>query len=284
MHEVVGWYKVTRSESNEDDADVLPTAEDLRIHNGWMRQFNENPLFVLMDASEKKTHSKPTSNTDGEDAREKLDRDEELPLTLYETMTIDGGGMVFVNLEFDLETFEPERIAVEKVFKTQPKAVLRQANNSTTVPTSNPKAASEKTNSKTKSDGASALESASQPTAAELHIQSVVTSIDAMNARVAILLDFLHKVRDRKIAPNHTLLRQVMSLVKQLPIVMGRNPFGTTKHLRSNGGGNLRVEMRKELDDQYGDMLVMSYLAALAKTTKAVAGYSEKFHFNSQAI
>ena len=50
---------------------------------------------------------------------------EELPLTVYETLDAPetaggGGGAVFVDADFELETYEPERIAVEKVFKTQP--------------------------------------------------------------------------------------------------------------------------------------------------------------------
>ena len=51
-----------------------------------------------------------------------MEEDEELPLTVYETLVSPstGGNVVFVNADFDLETYEPELIAFEKVFRTRP--------------------------------------------------------------------------------------------------------------------------------------------------------------------
>lgn len=308
QHQVVGWYKITQHEQqqsnngNGEDVDILPNPQDVKIHNGWIREFNPQPIFLLMNSSAKKVYKSKSGNTEGEDAMEKLERDEELPLALYEIMSTSttcsgGGGSAFINMDFELETFGPERIAVETVFRTKPK-VLHASNSN-----KNDGASSNAENSKVKatSDASKATLQAKTtatdpqtppPTEAELHLQSIIKSVDAMNARVAILLDFLNKTKEGVIEPNHELLRQVMTLVKQLPLVMGRNVLDE----RGDGGGdgdgdgaviasistntNDRVqEIGSEFQDQYDDMLVMSYLAALAKTTKAVVGYSEKFRF-----
>ena len=309
MHEVVGWYRVmvqpplgTGAGAQEQEY-ALPTEHDLETHHGWMKKFHENPIFVLMDATENKhkyqdangnangngsTGEGKEEKTDGEEAREKMDRDEELPLMVYESIGCGTGAekghaAAFVNLEFELETFEPERIAVEKVFKTRPE-ILSGADNAIS--------GEEKMSAGKKQGSASTaldlkkksqVQPEAQPTLTELHVQSVMTSVDAMNSRVSILLDFLRKTRDGKIEPHHGLLRQVMSLVKQLPLVMERNPSqegvgAGTNQSESTVGMGENLGVGQEYEKQYGDMLVMSYLAALAKTTKAVIGYSEKVH------
>ena len=329
QHEVVGWYKITKGNVDsegkqqgngnndvncDDDVGVLPTPQDVRIHNGWMREFNPHPIFLLMDSSERKGYQRNEGNTEGEDARDQLERDEELPLALYEIMsnananaTGDGNGNigdVFINLDFELETFGPERIAVEQVFRTKPKALNANENADADAAVG---AASSSSDVTDKEEYSAVLDSkvqassedqisttgahACQPSEAELHLQSVIKSVDAMNARVAILLDFLYKTRDGTIAPNHELLRQVMSLIKQLPLVMGRNWTDCNLEGRSVVGADTGdahvnvnvldmtggVDTGGEFQNQYGDMLVMSYLAVLAKTTKAVVGYSQKF-------
>jgi len=330
MHEVVGWYRVLVQPSRdgvtgtcagagavaEEQEYALPTEQDLEIHHGWMKKVHENPIFVIMDATEHKhkyqdANTNSNSNgstgegnggqekTDGEDAREKMDRDEELPLMVYESIgsaTGAGAGAgaekghaaAFVNLEFELETFEPERIAVEKVFKTRPE-ILHGADNGIggeekVGVAKKQGSASTPLDSKKKGQSQVQVQPEAQPTLTELHVQSVMASVDAMNSRVAILLDFLRKTRDGEIEPHHGLLRQVMSLVKQLPLVMEGNPkeegvgAGSTNQSESAVGMGKSLGVGQEYEKQYGDMLVMSYLAALAKTTKAVIGYSEKVH------
>ncbi len=333
MHEVVGWYRIDTSttssnnNNNNDDEDVLPTEADLMINNGWMKEYNQSPLFVLMDANEKTISSssaekgtgtnsngdekdpkkkkndmntntnnsstiKTYNSKEGEDAREKLDRDEQLPLSIYETMN-NGSGGVFVNLDFELETFEPERIAVEKVFQTQPKtsgtsssrstaAAAAAASASTTKkssgsskPSTNPEDGNDTTTTAANTTTQVQFES---PAAAE--IQSLITSIDAMNTRIAVLLDFLHKTKSGEIPPNHALLRQVGSLINQLPLVLGKGVFSDSD---SGGSANLEegkmenVILANEFEDEYDDMLIVSFLAAIAKTTKSVLSYSARF-------
>lgn len=230
-HDVVGWYKVSEGEV---------TPNDLEIHHGWMKQFHKDPLFILMDTSEPdaKPHS-TEQGVSGESAREKLDKEEELPLSVFES-----SGKAFIHLDFELESFGPERIAVEKVFNTRPTVV--------------------RSNESTGGDAKMTTEEDKKPAASEdvtteteMHIKQLLTSVDAMNSRIAILLEYLRKCRDGEIPTDHVLLRQVKSLVKQLPLVIGRHPLyrqGTS-------------DVGQELEKQYEDVLVLSFLATLSKTT-----------------
>eukprot|EP00978_Attheya_sp_CCMP212_P044562 scaffold314411_cov47-Attheya_sp.AAC.1 len=247
-HEVVGWYRVS------DEEHATPTEEDLRMNTGVMRDFNESPIFVLM--SDTNTASNNTSNhssrttaklasSEGQEAREQLERDERLPLSIYETLvTISGeentARAVFVNMEFELETYGPERIAVETVFKSRP-------GSNKSKPSSKEKQAANQESM----DNISLEESG-----LDRQMESVTTSISSMNARVAILLDFLTKTRNGDIPPNHALLRQVDGLVRQLPAKLTKS---------------------SEFTNEYQDMMTLSYLAAVAQTTRIVQGYTEKF-------
>jgi hypothetical protein len=121
-HHVVGWYRVSRG-GDETDEDPLPVEEDMVMNHGWMKEFNESPLFVLMDGgaaektearnrnkggqgrdndNEEKEEKSSMQLNAGEEAREKMDRDEQLPLTVFETVMTDHGPL-FVNLDFELE-------------------------------------------------------------------------------------------------------------------------------------------------------------------------------------
>jgi len=167
-HELIGWYRVGNT--------IIP--EDLYINNhpsSIVKELNESPLFVLM-------------NPDAEDGSN------ELPISIYESLVTMGQGndagpseqprAVFVGLDFELETGEPERIAVEKVFKAQA------------------------------TDGASGL---------DLHLDSVTSSVESMRTRIATLLDFLRKTHSKEIPVNYNLLRQVDGLLRQLPVLADDN-------------------------------------------------------------
>merc|ERR1712008_423183 len=113
------------------------------------------------------------------------------------------------------------------------------------------------------------------------------SSIEAMNARIAVLLEFPRKTQTGKLPPDHALLRQVGSLVRQLPFVLGRGDIAAdTEGGSSSSSRKMRDGWRaEELEDGYEDMLVLSFLASVAKTTKAVLNYSDKFRVvNDSAI
>merc|ERR1719491_483340 len=161
----------------------------MMISNGWMKDYNETPLFVLMEETnttetlEKDDRRSAPMDVDTEvderEAREKMDQDQQLPLNIYEMLvTSEQAGAIFVNLEFELETFEPERIAVEEVFKAQPM----------TGPSVLPlkSAAAKATDTNDSLDDRASLklkeeEDAIQPppvSASSLHIQSLQSSIE----------------------------------------------------------------------------------------------------------
>ena len=263
-HEVIGWYRVSK------DVDGGPTEEDLRMNNGKMREYNESPLFVLMNSGTpetpidgKKKSNGESGSSAGEKAREKLERDEQLPLSIYETLvTVNAGEeeaqarAVFVNLEFELETFEPERIAVEKVFKTQPSL------SSVTTTAKTQLSESEKLGTVGEDERKTASKATAPPSGLDMHLQSIQSSIQAMNTRIAVLIDFLKKTQCGEVLPNYNLLRQVDGLVRQLPFVMSSS----------------NSQLSHEFDNEYDDMLMLSYMSLVANAAKAVQGYTEKFN------
>ena len=329
-HQVVGWYRVEMENGNhthtnkvnhngDDDGDdddfVVPSEMDLVLTNTWMKEYNKSPLFLLMDGRTP-TRTQPSSssyvssyvshldtNSDNHNnnhanameairtARDKLDQDEQLPFTVYEIMTAAGGSnSAFVNLEFELETFEPERIALEQVFKSQHKSVKAASTVTSSSSTTNSNSNSNSQNSgellvhetsnvKTSSNPEQTMTTATttnnstsmmESSHAMIQITSLISSVDAMNTRIAVLLDFLYKTQKGEIPPNHSLLLQVKSLVNQLPFVMSGDSS-------SCDGKESSKRLSLELDNEYNDMLLVSLLASIAKTTKAVMSYSEKF-------
>ena len=153
---------------------------------------------------------KPSSS--GNNASEEMEVDEELPLTVYETLaTNDGTSAVFVNADFELETYEPERIAVEKVFKTQPsKSAVASAAKDAAAATggnegevsaaaSGEGESSRKTGKKSKKDEDKKQQKSSKPaftrgpTELDIVEDSLQSSIRAMNIRMNVLLEFLQK-------------------------------------------------------------------------------------------
>jgi len=317
-HEVIGWYRVdlggsgvTNNNDVNDDMMMMiePTEDDLRINNGWMRKYNESPLFVLMDASDKKkiddddhnnhqsndqNHKEETMmdgivNDKGENARKKLDRDEQLPLSIYESVMTGAGNnrAIFVHLEFELKTFEPERIAVEEVFKTQTNAAAHTRNNNKVSVTTNVASIDETSaSSNPETETASQYDNSSSSSAAAVQVQSLITSIEAMNTRVAVLIDFLHKTQTGEIPTDHGLVRQVGSLVKQLPLVTGRImdcDSSSSKQAEKEETKMKNDLLASQFENEYDDMLIASFLGTIAKTTKAVLSYSEKYKMMNES-
>ena len=313
QHKVVGWYRVQKYDENSMNVDnnigVMPSEEDLRMNqtemarycigsggeNGGSEDDAESPLFVLMNAAKTSENSnnsgdkKPSSS--GNNASEEMEVDEELPLTVYETLaTNDGTSAVFVNADFELETYEPERIAVEKVFKTQPsKSAVASAAKDAAAATganegevsaaaSGEGESSRKTGKKSKKDEDKKQQKSSKPAftrgPTELDIvgDSLQSSIRAMNVRMNVLLEFLQKLKAGEIAADDTLLRSVDGLIRQLPLVLAALEEGQAASTGAGGRKPLR-----ELEDEHSNTMLLTYLAAVAKTAKSVHLYSEKF-------
>ena len=305
-HEVVGWYKVTSTTGGDgdDDDDDGPTEQDLRTNNGKMKALNESPLFLLMNAGTAR-HSKDTKKpaaadagdakgggsadgdgSAGQTAREKLDRDEQLPVSIYESLITKDQAAVFVNLEFELETFEPERIAVENVFKAQRQVVTTTAAASAATPDSNKDSMMPSVEEAKKNPagalaslfkGKSALLAATgfggdtapkqqqqpppPPSELDAHFHTMQSSIESMNDRISVLLDYLRGVESGTIPdPDYGLLRQVDALVRRLPLLQTGQSRG----------------LPGEFESEYDNAVMLSYLAALTKTARAVRVATDK--------
>ena len=281
-HAVVGWYRVHTEnigeEMNDASVDIVPTDDDLRMNQEEMAQYCgegvESPLFVLMNAASPQytgispdDDKKPSSSSSP--AGSSLD--DTLPLTVYETLASEGGaagGSAFVNATFELETHEPERIAVERVFQTQPSNAAGSA-----AQQKEKEASANKDDKKGGGSGSNKRDDKKdfQPTFArgpselEMQLDSLQSSIRSMNVRMAVLLEFLQKVEKGELPPDNALLRSVDGLLQQLPLVLAALKEGSA------------AKPLVELENDYTDTMLLSYLAAVAKTAKSVHVYSEKF-------
>lgn len=311
QHKVVGWYRVQKhdedsmniEQDNNGGGGAMPSEDDLRMNQTDMARYcsgNEDdkdgddnvessPLFVLMNASKPgdSGDKKQSSSSSGNNASEEMEVDEELPLTVYETLatpeTSSGGGAVFVNADFELETYEPERIAVEKVFKTQPSKSAAVASATKKDATASGKEEgggdfNRKPGKKSKKDEEKQQQKPSKPaftrgpTELDSQLDSLQSSIRAMNVRMNVLLEFLQRVELGEITADDTTLRSVDGLIQQLPLVLAALEEGQAVSSLSSGRKPL-----VELKNEYNNTMLLTYLAAVAKTANAVHVYSEKF-------
>jgi hypothetical protein len=97
-----------------------------------------------------------------------------------------------------------------------------------------------------------------------------------MNVRMNVLLEFLQKVERGEIEADDTLLRSVDGLVRQLPLVLAALEEGQASLSSSAGVAGRRTPLR-ELEHEYDNTMVLTYLAVVAKTARSVHVYSEKF-------
>lgn len=288
-HEVVGWYRVVSTtdnngNNNSNDGSVLeivPTDDDLRMNQEEMAQYCgvESPLFVLMNAaSPQYTGVYPDDDEKKPSSSAASSLDDTLPLTVYETLVSEGGrgGSAFVNATFELETHEPERIAVEKVFQTQ------LSNAAGSAAQQKEKEASSSSSKDDKKGGISSKRGDDKkkdfkpsfergPSELEMQLDSLQSSIRSMNVRMSVLLEFLHKVERGELPPDNALLRSVDGLLQQLPLVQAALEEGS-------GSAASAKPSLSELENDYTDTMLLSYLAAVAKTAKSVHVYSEKHH------
>lgn len=300
-HEVVGWYRVhTDNNNSSSELEIVPTDDDLRMNQEEMAQYCgegvESPLFVLMNAaSPQYTGVDPSDDNDNKKSSSSSSSastslDDTLPLTVYETLVSEGGcaggggSAFFVNATFELETHEPERIAVEKVFQTQ----MSNAAGSAAQQKEKEAAAAAACAKDDKKGGGGSSSSSKRgddkkefkpsfvrgPSELEMQLDSLQSSIRSMNVRMSILLEFLQKVERGEIPPDNALLRSIDGLLQQLPLVLAALEEGSS--LGGRGGGAKKKSL-VELENDYTDTMLLSYLAAVAKTAKSVHVYSEKF-------
>jgi len=288
----------------------------------------DSPIFLLMDVDSPLTNNdrsnmkKKSSSLGNNDATMEMYEDEELPLTVYEPIsttssmsslsgssTSSANNVAFVNVNFDLETYEPERIAVEKVFRTRP---TRTTAKTTAVSAAvKGRGGSEKgewegssmigggggddgsgggsnrrTGKKCKKDRNEGQKHPPQPhpqqrgfvrglTVLDEKFESLESSIRAMHLRVSVLCEYLTRVELGEVPVDTVLLRSIDGLVRQLPLVLASLEGSTTSANATGEGGCGRTPLR-ELEDEYDNAMLLTYLAAVAKTARAVHVYTEK--------
>jgi len=307
QHRVVGWYRVEGASAaaglHGDGA--VPSEEDLRLNQTEMARYcradpeaggdedGESPLFVLMQAPTGAVDDggarKPATATPSalRNAAEEMEGDEALPLSVYETLPAEDGA-VFVHTDFELETHESERIAVERVFKAPPSAAIPTCDvAASTVPAAAVEEeggdrAHRQTGKKSKKDGVDAAPCDPPPAAApffargpgliDSQLAALRSSVRALHIRTAVLLEFLERVKQGDVPTDDALLRDVDGLVRQLPLVLA-----SLEERPAAGDPGGRWPLR-ELNAEHGSAMLLTYLAAVAKTAKTVHLYSEKFH------
>ncbi|KAL7470336.1 hypothetical protein ACHAXS_012073 [Conticribra weissflogii] len=302
-HVVVGWYRVQQTPSSPSavsamDLDSTPTEDDLRLTNTEVAQYcskdMQNPLFVLMNSGA------DSSSLDRKQAADELDN--QLPLSIYETLVAEspsGKASYFVNVNFELETYEPERIAMEKVLDSQPtaqwgtsskdtfdakalKAGGSGGNEATSLGAGKTSLFRYGKKSKKEESGTGSTSSSANvvhrpmrgPSNAEMQIESLESSIRSMNARINILLQYLRKVENEELPRDESLVRSVDGLLQQLPLVMGSLKEASVHYSPPSLAGTKPLE---DLENEYNDTVLLSYLAAVSKTANALYVYSEKF-------
>ncbi|KAH7445200.1 hypothetical protein KP509_02G112400 [Ceratopteris richardii] len=150
----------------------------------------------------------------------------DLPITIYESElhVIDGvPSLIFVKSSYTIETVEAERITVDHVAHIKP------------------------------SDGST---SATQLAA---HLSGIHSAVKMLNCRIKVLHNLLVSIHKGEIPYEHSLLRQISSLVRRLPA----------------------IDSPKFQDDflmEYNDTLLMTYLAMMTKCSSTINEFVEKFN------
>ncbi|KAG7353036.1 26S proteasome regulatory subunit 8 [Nitzschia inconspicua] len=174
QHNVVGWYRV----SVENDE---PTAEDLSITRTLQAHFvpnNEPFCFCLLQV--KNIVEGDRMKTE-DDATDTLNKD--LPIHLFELHQVENNSILLGVSNWQLETSEPERIAVERVMKERPSEVDDGS------PSQNPYV---------------------------LEVSTIQTSLKSMKDRVKVLATRLEDMQAGKVPFDPVLVREIQSLVASL--------------------------------------------------------------------
>lgn len=191
QHSVVGWYRVSSSSTGADAEPILSDLTTTQVLKSHYAPTSSAFCFCLL-------HVQDRQDKDDGSAKESKPSnmlEEELPINLYELNHVQEGASALVALSnWQLETSDPERIAVERVMKEQP-----------------PEAA--KLNPYTS------------------QLQSVQHSLLSMSERIQILVTFLEQTQQGILPPNHGLLRKVQGLLYSLgPLSCIANTSGPVVH------------------------------------------------------
>ena len=208
QHSVVGWYRVSK-----DDEEDEPTSQDLQVTQELLQHYADPMIFCLLQVQNNNNNNHSFKET----TKGPNNTLQELPISLYE---LHSNGAVFLGLQhWQLETSEPERIAVERVMREEP---LQQTQKSSFL----------------------------------TKVQSMQNSLSNMKERIQILMEYLQNVQTGTLPSNPTLSRDVQGIVDML------GPLSALTH---------------EVPTDQESAILLSHLAAIAKTTSTVQAYTDKF-------
>lgn len=174
QHDVVGWYRVS-VENDEPTSDDLNITRTLRAH---FAPDDEPFCFCLLQVQ--KISEGDAMKTD-DTATDTLRKD--LPVNLFELHQVENNSILLGLPKWELETSEPERIAVERVMKERPSEVDDGS------PSQNPYVLATKT---------------------------IQTSLASMKDRVQVLTSLLENMQEGRIPFDPVLLRRIQGLVASL--------------------------------------------------------------------
>ncbi|MCO5551158.1 hypothetical protein L7F22_004655 [Adiantum nelumboides] len=150
----------------------------------------------------------------------------DLPITIYESElhVIEGvPSLIFVKSSYTIETVEAERITVDHVAHIKP------------------------------SDGSTAA------TQLAAHLSGIHSAVKMLNCRIRVLHNLLVSIHKGETPYEHSLLRQISSLLRRLPA----------------------IDSAKFQDDfltEYNDTLLMTYLAMMTKCSSTINEFVDKFN------
>ncbi|CAD6564077.1 MAG: hypothetical protein TREMPRED_003183, partial [Tremellales sp. Tagirdzhanova-0007] len=153
--DVIGWYSIGET----------PSAEDVSLHEQFAISL-DTPIFLLFN---------PTPSPGSQN----------LPLKVYEAILVEGGEKTevkakFVELEYEIETGEAERIAVDGISR-------------------------------------GAMEGGAEDNPIVGNLRTQRNAIRMLRERIGVLLQYVTAVVDRKSPINHDILRQISALLAMLP-------------------------------------------------------------------
>jgi len=329
QHHVVGWYRVAKKNSSrdhhpqgdsnvsgvaadavtaEDTATMTPTEQDLLLTKQLQHHYASKDatssggfIFALLQVpSDEEIANATTAQSSSSSSTNSSDQ---LPLSVYQVKTLPSSSesstptssFLYALENWQLETSEVERIAVERVVQEQPQhhhstAVSSSSSSNQAATSMSAKAATGSENNDDDDEHTPTSENnvMSTSSAYATHAASVSNSLEAMEQRLQILIEYLQKFHpdqphhsrtkehehegggeDEEDVPeesdqvNLEILREIQGLVYQL----GAIEAFSEQQQQQDGSG-------QEGDS---DALYLSHLGAVAKTVCAIQGYTDKF-------
>lgn len=176
QHNVVGWYRVS-VETDEPTLEDLSTTQTLSAHFAP----NKEPFCFCLLQVQSITDGGDAMKTEETAATDTLNKD--LPINLFELHQVENNSVLLGVSKWELETSEPERIAVERVMKERPSEVDDGS------PSQNPYV---------------------------LETKTIQTSLASMKDRVKVLATMLEEMQAGKVPFDPVFARKVQGLVASL--------------------------------------------------------------------